>query len=66
VTLPPPQGHCLSIVVPHELLQVLAARTAELVVAQLPSITQVESPWLDFEGAMTYLGFSRGSTSRGR
>jgi excisionase family DNA binding protein len=58
VTLPPSHGHCLAIVVPDELLQALAERTAELVVAQLPS-ARVESPWLDFEAAMTYLGFSR-------
>jgi len=59
VTPPPPRGHRLAIVVPDELLQDLAERTAELVVAQLPSTTRVDSPWLDFEGAMTYLGFSR-------
>jgi excisionase family DNA binding protein len=59
VTLPPARGYRLAIVVPGELLQALAERTAELVVAQLPSTARVESPWLDFEGAMTYLGFSR-------
>jgi excisionase family DNA binding protein len=59
VTLPPAHGHCLTIVVPDELLHALAERMAELVVAQLPSTGHIESPWLDFEGAMTYLGFSR-------
>jgi excisionase family DNA binding protein len=59
VTLPPARDHCLAIVVPDELLQALAERTAELVVAQLPSTGRVDSPWLDFEGALTYLGFSR-------
>ena len=59
MTLPPPHGHRLMIVVPDELVQTLAERTAELIVAKLPSTTRVESPWLDFEGATSYLGFSR-------
>jgi excisionase family DNA binding protein len=59
VTLPPPQGHRLALVVPDELLQDLAERTAALVAARLPPARGPESPWLDLEGALTYLGFSR-------
>jgi excisionase family DNA binding protein len=57
---PPPQaGHSVALAVPDELLQALAERTAALVAERLAPVPQAESPWLDFEGAMAYLGFSR-------
>ena len=51
--------HELTLVVPDELLQALAERTAELVLARPDPTTRPESPWLDFEQAMAYLHFSR-------
>lgn len=51
--------HKLALVVPDELLHALAERTAELVAQRLESAPQTGSPWLDFDGAMAYLGFSR-------
>jgi excisionase family DNA binding protein len=56
---PPPHGHRLAIVVPDELLKDLAERTAALVTERLPPARDTESPWLDFDGALAYLGFSR-------
>ena len=44
---------------PEELLQALADRTAELVLARTEAVARLESPWLDFEEAMAYLHFSR-------
>jgi len=52
-------GRELALVVPDELLHALAERTAELVAERLRPAPQTGSPWLDFEGAMTYLAFSR-------
>ncbi|HEU6443769.1 MAG TPA: helix-turn-helix domain-containing protein [Gaiellaceae bacterium] len=51
--------HQLTLVVPEELLQALAARTAELGLARTKATALSESPWLDFEQAMGYLHFSR-------
>ena len=48
----------VTLVVPDELLQALAERTAELVLARIET-TPSESPWLDFEQALAYLHFSR-------
>lgn len=59
MSLPPRADHGLAFVVPDELLQALAERTAELVAARLASAPPADSPWLDFEGAAAYLGFSR-------
>ena len=52
-------GHELTLVVPDELLQALAERTAALLAERLPPAPRTESPWLDFDGALAYLGFSR-------
>jgi excisionase family DNA binding protein len=52
-------GERLALVVPEQLVEELAARTAELVAARLAPVTRTESPWLDFEGTMAYLSFSR-------
>jgi excisionase family DNA binding protein len=59
VSLPPQAGYPVAFAIPDELLQALAERTAALVTEQLAPAAQAESPWLDFEGAMAYLGFSR-------
>ncbi len=52
-------SHELALIVPDELLQAAAERIAKLVLARTETTSRVESPWLDFEGAMAYLGFSR-------
>jgi excisionase family DNA binding protein len=52
-------GHEVALAVPDELLHALAERTAALVAERLERAPQIESPWLDFEGAVAYLGFSR-------
>lgn len=56
---PAQADHKLALVVPDELLHALAERTAQLVAERLEPAPQTGSPWLDFEGAMAYLGFSR-------
>ena len=52
-------GYELALAIPDELLQNLAERTAALVAEQLPPVARTDSPWLDFDGATAYLGFSR-------
>ena len=52
-------GHALTVAVPDELAQALAERIAELVAERVEAQPQVASPWLDFEAALAYLGFSR-------
>jgi excisionase family DNA binding protein len=49
----------LTVPVPDWLVQAVAERTAQVVLAQLDAVVRVESPWLDFEAAMAYLRFSR-------
>ena len=50
----------ITLTVPGALLETLAARTAALVLAELElRPPPIASPWLDFEAARTYLGFSR-------
>jgi excisionase family DNA binding protein len=55
----PHVSHGLTVVVPDQLVEALAERTAMLVAERLAPAPRAESPWLDFEGAMAYLGFSR-------
>ncbi len=52
-------GHELVLIVSDELLCALAERTATLVAERLEPVQRSESPWLDFDGALAYLGFSR-------
>ena len=52
-------GQRLALVVPDQFVEELADRTAELVAERLTLAAPAESSWLDFEGAMAYLGFSR-------
>lgn len=50
----------ITLTVPAALLETLAARTAALVLTELElRPAPVASPWLDFEAARVYLGFSR-------
>jgi len=56
--LPAQAGHELALVVPDELLDALAERTAQLLTERLRP-PQTQSPWLGFDGALAYLGFSR-------
>jgi excisionase family DNA binding protein len=48
----------LSVTLPDELLQAAAERVVELLLERLPA-TPVASPWLGFDAALAYLGFSR-------
>ena len=52
-------GYELTVVVPEELLEAAAERIAELVLAGVQATSRPQSPWLDLEGAMAYLGFTR-------
>jgi hypothetical protein len=44
----------------------LAQRTAELVIERLPQPEQPQEPgrWLDFNGALEYLGWTKGGKTR--
>lgn len=53
-----PPGRELTLTLPAGLLEALAERVAELVNERLRA-PQPESPWLDFDGALEYLRFSR-------
>jgi excisionase family DNA binding protein len=59
VSAEPGAGHGLRVAVPDELVQGLAERIAELVAERIEARPPVTSPWLDFEAALAYLGFSR-------
>jgi excisionase family DNA binding protein len=49
----------LTVTLPDELLEAAAERVVELLFERLPAAPAVASPWLDFDAALTYLGFSR-------
>jgi excisionase family DNA binding protein len=51
-------GWQLTVALPDGLLEAAAERVAELLLEQMPA-PAAASPWLDFEGAIAYLGFSR-------
>jgi excisionase family DNA binding protein len=55
---PGSQVDVLSLPVPEELIERVAARVAELVTASL-SQSGADSPWLDLDGALAYTGFTR-------
>jgi excisionase family DNA binding protein len=48
----------LALSVPEQLVQTLAERVATLVNERIES-ARPQSPWLDFDAALAYLGFSR-------
>ncbi len=54
----PQQQLTLALSLPDELLQILAERVAHLVNERIEAAGP-QSPWLDFDAALAYLGFSR-------
>jgi excisionase family DNA binding protein len=53
-------GACeLTVTLPDELLEAAAERVVELLLERLPADPAAASPWLDFDSALAYLGFSR-------
>lgn len=55
---PRPVACQLTLELPEELLEAAAERIAECLRERMPA-SPAESPWLDFEGAIAYLGFTR-------
>jgi excisionase family DNA binding protein len=49
----------LTVTLPDELLEAAAERVVELLLERLPAAPTAASPWLDFDTALTYLGFTR-------
>jgi excisionase family DNA binding protein len=49
----------LTVMLPEQLLEAAAERIAERLLERLPDLPAAESPWLDFDAALAYLGFSR-------
>ena len=49
----------LTVTLPEQLLEAAAERIADRVLERLPNLPTADSPWLDFDAALTYLGFSR-------
>jgi excisionase family DNA binding protein len=49
----------LTVTLPDELLEAAAERVVERLLERLPAAPAAASPWLDFEAALAYLGFSR-------
>jgi excisionase family DNA binding protein len=49
----------LTVTLPDELLEAAAERVVELLLERLPATPAAASPWLDFDAALAYLGFSR-------
>jgi excisionase family DNA binding protein len=49
----------LALTLPPELLETLAQRIAQLLHDQIRMAEPARSPWLDFQAACAYLGFSR-------
>ncbi len=48
-----------TLTLPDELLEALAERVVELLHERTGPIAGTSSPWMDFEAAVAYLGFSR-------
>lgn len=49
----------ISVTVPEDLIEAIAQRVVELLCSHDRHVHEDGSPWLDFEGARAYLGFSR-------
>lgn len=49
----------LTLTIPAELVEAIAERVAELLHEHDRQAHEASSPWLDFEAARAYLGFSR-------
>jgi excisionase family DNA binding protein len=52
-------GWQLTVTLPEQLLEAAADAIAERLLERLPASTNAGSPWLDFDAALAYLGFSR-------
>ena len=61
--MPEPATNDVTVTLPRELLDALAEAIADRLTPRLPAAQsdQVPSPWMDFEAACAYLGFSRDS-----
>ena len=53
------EGWQLTVTLPEQLLEEAAERIAERLLERLAASPVAESPWLDFDAALAYLGFSR-------
>src|SRR5437870_621408 len=51
-------NQAVTLTIPPELVEQIAQRVTELLERQPPEEGGSRSPWLDFEGARAYLGFS--------
>jgi excisionase family DNA binding protein len=49
----------LTVTLPEHLLEAAVDAIAERLLERLPDLRTAESPWLDFDAALAYLGFSR-------
>jgi excisionase family DNA binding protein len=49
----------LTLTLPAELVEQLAAQVADLVAARLSAAQPAASPWMNFQQACSYLGFSK-------
>jgi excisionase family DNA binding protein len=49
----------LTVTLADPLLEAAAERIVDLLLERLPDLPTADSPWLDFDAALTYLGFSR-------
>lgn len=49
----------LAITISDELVDAIARRVADLLRADLAALHEEPSPWMDFEAARAYLGFTR-------
>jgi excisionase family DNA binding protein len=49
----------LTVALPEQLLEAAADAIAERLLERLPDLPAAESPWLDFDATLAYLGFSR-------
>jgi excisionase family DNA binding protein len=49
----------LTVTLPEQLLEAAADAIAERLLERLRDLPAAESPWLDFDAALAYLGFSR-------
>jgi excisionase family DNA binding protein len=59
VSAEPQPEHQLALALPEQLVQTLAERIAALLLERQGEAAGVASPWLDVNGAASYLGFSR-------
>ena len=51
--------HTVGLTIPDELIETIAIRVSELLRQQIEEISPQGSPWLNLDGACSYLGLSR-------